>query len=277
VAQYEVFAREAWAARAAKPAPELVISTADEKDAEVAPADVAEVYRPLAELVGTRADGSNGRGGPYVVSVVGSVAVGKSTTARALRAVLAQVPPGTRVDVVSTDGFLFSNRELAARGLTERKGFPESYDLDALLHFLDDVRSGRPDVRAPLYSHVVYDVTSETQLVSCPDVLILEGMPLANDRVDLSVFLDAAELDIEQWYVARFVALCQEAREDDASFFRQFSGWPEAQSVAVARSVWHSINAVNLHDHILPARDHCDVILEKGADHAVRQVRLRID
>jgi type I pantothenate kinase len=274
VAQYEVFAREAWAARATRPATEPPLPTAGDDPLDVSPADVADVYRPLAELIGTRAVGSNG--GPYVVSVVGSVAVGKSTTARALRAVLAQVPPGTRVDVVSTDGFLFSNRQLAARGLTERKGFPESYDLDALLRFLDDVRGGLPEVPAPVYSHVVYDVTSDTQIVSRPDVLILEGMPLATDRVDLSVFLDAAEADIEEWYVARFVALCQEALHDDASFFRQFSGWPEARSVAFARGVWDAINAVNLHDHILPARDDSDVILEKGADHAVRQVRLRV-
>jgi type I pantothenate kinase len=250
---------------------ELAGSPQRDGHAEVAPADVVEVYRPLAELIGQRAAGEK----PYLVSVVGSVAVGKSTTARALRAVLALVPPGTRVDVVSTDGFLFSNRELAARGLTERKGFPESYDLDALSRFLDDVRRGRPEVPAPLYSHVVYDVIEDTHLVRRPDVLILEGMPLANDRIDLSVYLDAAEEDIEQWYIARFVALCREAAHDDASFFRHFAGWSEDQAVAFARGVWDSINAVNLHEHILPARDGCDVILEKDADHAVSSVRLR--
>jgi type I pantothenate kinase len=269
VARYEVFGREDWATRRAAAVPAV-------EPGEVAPDDVADVYCPLAELVGGRAGDDRGGGGPFMVSVVGSVAVGKSTTARALRAVLALVPPGTRVDVVSTDGFLFSNRELAARGLTERKGFPESYDRDALSRFIDDVRNGRPEVQAPVYSHVVYDVVAETQVVRRPDILILEGMPLANDRVDLSIFLDAAEPDIEQWYVARFVSLCREALHDDTSFFRHFAGWSDEQATAFARQVWDAINAVNLREHILPARDGSDVILEKGADHAVRRVRLRV-
>jgi type I pantothenate kinase len=236
--------------------------------------DVAEVYCPLAELIRGRAGAASG-GSPFLVSVVGSVAVGKSTTAAALRALLASAPPGHRVDVVATDGFLFSNRELAARGLTERKGFPESYDLEALARFLDDVRGNQMPVHAPLYSHAVYDVVAETQVVDHPDIVILEGMPLANDRVDLSVYLDAAERDIEQWYISRFIALCRAATDDDASFFRHFAGYTEDQAMAFAHEVWATINSVNLRDHILPTRDLCDVILEKGPDHAVRRVRLR--
>jgi type I pantothenate kinase len=275
VASYEDFERNEWAARRST-AP-LVLDGREGPDGadEVGRSELLEVFFPLAELISTRAEDGRAGDAPFIVSVVGSVAVGKSTTARAMRTVLALVPPGHRVDVVSTDGFLLSNRELAVRGLTERKGFPESYDLSALARFLDDVECGQPEVHAPQYSHVVYDVIEDTQLVRRPDVLILEGMPLANDRVGLSVYVDAAEPDIEQWFVTRFVSLCREAVDDDASFFRHFAGYTEQQSSAFARDVWVAINLVNLREHILPARDGSDVIMEKGADHRVRRVRLR--
>ena len=253
------------------------LATHDGGSGGVGVSDLAEVYCPLAELIGKRA-GEAPRGVPFIVSVVGSVAVGKSTSASALRALLAVTPPGHRVDVVATDGFLFSNRELAERGLTERKGFPETYDLEVLTRFLEDVRGAHAEVRVRRYSHLLYDVVDDVQIVDRPDVLILEGMPLANDRVDLSVYLDAAEPDIEEWFVSRFVALCRAAVDDDTSFFfRHFAGYTEEQSTALARDVWVTINSVNLREHILPTRDQCDVILEKGHDHAVKLVRIRED
>jgi type I pantothenate kinase len=275
VASYRDFDRDRWAARRTVVPPELAHPDAPEPHGEVNRLDLLDVYCPLAELVADRAAGRTSGAAPFLVSMVGSVAVGKSTSARALRAMLALEPSHHRTDVVSTDGFLFSNRELAARGLTDRKGFPESFDTGALLRFLDEVRHGQPEVHAPVYSHVLYDVVDSTQVVCRPDVLILEGMPLANEHVDLSIYLDAAESDIEAWFIARFVALCREADRDEASFFRLFAGYTEAQSVATAQGVWEGINSVNLHEHILPARDGSDVILEKGADHAVRRVRLR--
>jgi type I pantothenate kinase len=177
---------------------------------------------------------------------------------------------------VGTDGFLFPNRILAARGLAERKGFPETFDHDSLVRFLVAVRAGEPEVRAPRYSHLTYDVVDgDAQIVRRPAVLILEGLPFPDDHVDLSIFLDAAETDIESWFTERFLALCEEAKSDDTSFFRYFSGYSQSDAVAFARQVWDGINHVNLHEHILPIRDGCDVILEKGPDHAVRRVRLR--
>ena len=231
------------------------------------------MYVPLAELIRTRAADAQ----PFVVAITGSVAVGKSAAAEALAAVLTPGPPARAVDVVGTDGFLFPNRVLAARGLTERKGFPETFDHESLVRFLLAVRAGEPEVRAPIYSHATYDVVDgDAQIVRRPAVLILEGLPFPDDHVDLSIFLDAAETDIESWYIERFLALCDEAKSDDASFFRYFSGLSQPDAIAFARQVWDAINHVNLHEHILPTRDGCDVILEKGPDHAVRRVRLRL-
>jgi type I pantothenate kinase len=277
VARYEELERAEWAARlvGAVGAGPLLPPDVAVVDGEVSRRDLVDVYCPLGALISERARGDADRPGPFLVSVVGSVAVGKSTSARALRTALMFAPPGCRVDVVATDGFLLSNRELARAGLSERKGFPESFDHEALSRFLDAVQSGAPEVHAPVYSHEVYDVIDETQVVARPDVLIVEGMPLANDRVDVSVYLDAAESDIEQWFVERFLLLRAEALDDDASFFRHFTSYTPEQAVAIARDVWTSINAVNLREHILPAREECDVILEKGADHSVQRVRVR--
>ena len=268
VTRYEDFDRQQW--RASQPAVSNVLGA---RGTTVPIAELVDVYAPLADLIRSRAAGR----APFVVAITGSVAVGKSTTAAALSAVLAAGPPPRDVDVVGTDGFLFPNRVLAARGLVERKGFPETYDHDSLVRFLTAVRAGVPEVRAPVYSHATYDVVDgAAQIVHRPSVLILEGLPFPDDHVDLSIFLDAAEVDIESWFTERFVALCEEAKSDDASFFRYFSGYSEPEAIAFARQVWEAINHVNLHEHILPIRDGCDVILEKGPDHAVRRVRLRV-
>jgi type I pantothenate kinase len=238
-------------------------------DGLVSRADRVEIYGPLAALVLERAEGRT----PFVVAVTGSVAVGKSAAAAALAA---ELHP-QRVAVVCTDGFLLPNRVLDARGLAARKGFPESFDHDALARFLLEVRAGVAEAHAPVYSHAIYDIVEgEAQVVRRPDVLVLEGLPFPDDHVDFTVYLDADEADIERWFVARFGGLCAEARTDDASFFRPFASYSEQQATQFAHGVWAAINHVNLEEHILPVRDTSDVILEKDADHGVRRVRLRV-
>ena len=271
MARYVDFDRGEWATRRRTPPRPVPTGT-------VAPADQVEVYGPLADLVAERADGT----APFVVAVTGSVAVGKSASAAALASALTDdltTDDATTEDVavVCTDGFLLSNRVLAARGLLDRKGFPESFDHDALARFLVALRAGASEARAPVYSHATYDIVEgQAQVVRRPRVLILEGLPFPEDHVDLTVFLDAAEVDIERWFVTRFCSLCADARADDTSFFHGFSGYSDAQAGAFARQVWAAINHVNLEEHILPVRDGSDVILEKGPDHAVRRVRLRV-
>lgn len=275
MARYQDFDREQWTASRSSTAPTATFSGASPEPlpGAVPTTELVAVYVPLAELIRSRAvDGQ-----PFVVAITGSVAVGKSAAAAALAAVLAPGPPARRVDVVGTDGFLFPNRVLAARGLADRKGFPETFDHESLVRFVAAVRAGEPEVAAPVYSHAIYDVIDGgVQIVRRPSVLILEGLPFPGEQVDLSVFLDADETDIESWFVVRFLALCEEAKSDDASFFRYFSGYSQADAAAFARQVWDAVNHVNLHEYILPTRDGCDVILEQGPDHAVRRVRLRL-
>jgi type I pantothenate kinase len=266
--RYEDFDRSRWAAR------RRACTPIDAGLNEVAADDLVDVYGPLAELVAERA----GNAEPFVVAVTGSVAVGKSAAAGALSAALATDTKRAPISVVCTDGFLYPNRELVARGILERKGFPESFDHDALNRFLVSVRDGVPEARAPVYSHAIYDIVDgAAQVVARPSVLILEGLPFPDDHVDFTVYLDAAPDDIEHWYVERFVALCAGAATDPSSFFRIFAGYTPDQAAAFARQVWTSINLVNLELCILPTRDGSDVILEKASDHAVRRVRVRID
>ena len=266
--------------------------------------EVVDIYLPLSRLLNLYVTasqslhrvtdmflGSPAAKVPYVIAIAGSVAVGKSTTARILQALLARWPDHPQVDLVTTDGFLFPNAELEARGLMERKGFPESYDLRRLLQFLSDVKSGRDEVAAPVYSHLTYDIVpDEWQVVRRPDIVILEGLtvlqtgdgqsrrppPLfVSDFFDFSIYVDALEDDIEQWYIERFLTLLDTAFTDERSFFRHFAGLPRDDAIGVARQIWKSINAVNLHDNILPTRDRARLILEKQADHTVGAVRLR--
>jgi type I pantothenate kinase len=264
--QYQDLDRAQWAAR--RRATNVVDSTPD----EVSVIDLVEIYCPLAELVADRAVGIE----PYVVAVTGSVAVGKSAAAGALAAAFATDTTRAPVSVVCTDGFLFPNRELVARGIMERKGFPESFDHDALTRFLQRVRSGAAEAHAPVYSHVTYDIVDGAiQEVERPSVLILEGLPFPSEHVDLTVYLDADTDDIEEWYVQRFCRLVAAADTDDSSFFRFFAGTTPEQAAATARQVWTTINLVNLEQHILPTRDDSDVILVKDRDHTIRRVRLR--
>jgi type I pantothenate kinase len=197
-----------------------------------------------------------------VVAVVGGVAVGKSVAARTLARLLGELPDRPRVEVVSTDGFLFPNAELAARGLTMRKGFPESYDVRALTSFLSRARAGAPELRVPVYSHEWYDIVpGEQQLVRAPRILVVEGLALTSSDVtallDAVVYIDADERDIEQWFLARFLTMFPADRLD------------------VAHLAWRDINVVNLHEHILPARDDADVVIVKGPDHRVQRVQWR--
>jgi type I pantothenate kinase len=264
---YEEFDRAEWAARRRATTP------VTERPGEVSVADVVEVYCPLAELVAERA----GDAEPFVVAVTGSVAVGKSAAAAALAEAFTTDTARAPVSVICTDGFLYPNRELVARGIIDRKGFPESFDHDALTRFLLAVRGGAAQVHAPVYSHATYDlVDGATQVVDRPSVLILEGLPFPDDHVDFTVYVDAVTADIEEWYVQRFCRLVSDAPVDDSSFFRVFDGYSQEQADAFARQVWTSINLVNLEEHILPTRETSDAILVKGPDHAVERVRLRI-
>jgi type I pantothenate kinase len=208
-----------------------------------------------------------------LVTIDGAVSVGKSTTAALLAQLLELPPDALDVRVASTDGFLLPNRVLDARGLAMRKGFPESYDHDALDSFVRAARAGAPELRMPVYSHEIYDVLDETEVFAPPQVLVLEGLHTSRltGSVDLTVFVDAAEHDVERWYVERFVELSSAG----TGFYAPFAAWPEARLVGFARSVWASINGPNLVENILPNRDRADVVIAKGPDHAVTAVTLR--
>jgi type I pantothenate kinase len=223
----------------------------------------------LADLLIPRIAQCRARQLPYILGVTGSVAVGKSTTALLVRDAIRADDDALRVEIVSSDGFLLPNRVLDARGLTMRKGFPESYDRAALLAFLQQVKSGARDVRIPLYSHETYDVLDEHGVLGTEDVVILEGLHLValSDAIDFTVYIDADESDIEQWFVDRFFHL----RTSNA-FYRQFSGLSDDEAAAFARDVWSSINGVNLEEYILPTRDDADAVLVKDHDHAVRRL-----
>ena len=228
---------------------------------------------------------------PYIIGVAGSVAVGKSTTARVLKALLSRWPNTPKVELVTTDGFLLPNAELEKRGLMEKKGFPESYDGPALLRFLSDVKAGKPAVRAPVYSHLVYDVVpGEATVVEKPDILIMEGLnvlqpnrlprdgkaiPFVSDFFDFSVYLDADEDDLHRWYINRFMTLRQTAFRDPRSFFRKYAEIPDGEALQIAERLWSRINLPNLRENIVPTRQRASLILTKGASHRIQDVALR--
>ena len=228
---------------------------------------------------------------PYVFGIAGSVAVGKSTTARLLRLLLARWPDHPRVELVTTDGFLLPNAELEKRGLLQRKGFPESYDRRALLRFVAAVKSGSPRVSAPVYSHLAYDIVPGEEIVlRRPDILLVEGLnvlqparPRTNgvsgltvsDFFDFSVYVDAAQDDVRRWYVERFLRLRETAFRDPASYFRRYADLDHDAAVARAQELWDTINGPNLEQNILPTRGRATLVLHKGPDHTVRRIRLR--
>ena len=228
---------------------------------------------------------------PYVIGIAGSVAVGKSTFARILRTLLARWPAHPRVDLVTTDGFLLPNAELEARGLMHRKGFPESYQVRRLIQFMTDVKAGEGPVQAPVYSHRSYDIVSgSTQVVDRPDIVIVEGLNVlqaddgagaragrvfVSDFFDFTIYIDADEADIENWYVSRFLALRETVFRDPESYFHRYASLGDADASATAREIWRTINGVNLRENIAPTRERARLVLEKGPDHRVRRVRLR--
>jgi type I pantothenate kinase len=266
--------------------------------------EVEEIYLPLSRLLSLYVAatqrlfrgqqnflGTEDSKVPYIIGVAGSVAVGKSTTARVLKALFARWPNTPRVDLVTTDGFLYPNAVLEREGLMERKGFPESYDLPALLRFLNEVKAGRHPVSAPIYSHLVYDVKpNEWVTVDQPDILIVEGLnvlqtgrppkdgkaiPYVSDFFDFSIYLDADEDVLLRWYVDRFLALRGTAFSDPQSYFHRYSKLSDEEAVKTASSIWSRINLVNLNENILPTRQRADLILTKGGSHLVEEVALR--
>lgn len=267
--------------------------------------EAEQIYLPLTRLLSFYVEavdglhraagrflGTNGtERTPFIIGVAGSVAVGKSTTARILQALLQRWPSSPRVDLVTTDGFLYANSVLEERGLMERKGFPESYDRPAFVGFLSDVKSGRRNIPVPTYSHLVYDVIpGEEIIVDKPDILIVEGLNIlqpgelpasgnpivfASDFLDFSVYIDADEDHLRKWFVDRFFRLRETAFRDPTSFFHRFSKLSAEEAEAMATYVWNEINLPNLQENILPTRGRADLILTKSEDHTIGKVSLR--
>ena len=228
---------------------------------------------------------------PFVIGIAGSVAVGKSTTARILKELLARWPSSPKVDLITTDGFLYPNDVLRRENLMERKGFPESYDIGALLRFLSAIKAGQPNVKAPRYSHLTYDVLpNEVTVIDRPDILIFEGInvlqsrdlpaggrivPIVSDFFDFSIYIDADEHTIHNWYVKRFMNLRQTAFRDPTSFFNRYVSISEDSALAIAEGLWENINLKNLRQNIVPTRPRADLILRKGENHLIDTVALR--
>jgi len=239
------------------------------------------LHRVSATFLGTMAPKM-----PYVIGIAGSVAVGKSTSARILQSLLMRWPEHPRVELITTDGFLYPNAVLEDRGLMNRKGFPESYDTKRLLQFVRDVKAGTAEVSAPVYNHVVYDVMpSHEDVVHQPDILIIEGLNVlqvgsgntefVSDYFDFSIYIDALETDIEGWFIERFQTLRKTVFQDPNSFFRHFADLTQDQAVALAHEIWTGINGKNLKENIQPTRARASLVIQKGADHKVSSVHLR--
>lgn len=261
--------------------------------------EVEEVYLPLSRLlnlhiaavqdlhrVTSRFLGTLAPRVPYVIAIAGSVSAGKSTTARLLRTLLSRWPDHPRVDLVTTDGFLFPNAVLRERELMERKGFPESYDRPRLVRFISDLKSGLSPLSVPVYSHLQYDILPDTGLtIERPDIVILEGLNVlqsgtahsvfVSDFVDFSIYVDAKEEELETWFMNRFQTLRDTAFRDPASFFHSLATMPDEEATAIARNAWTNINLANLRENILPTKERARLILEKGRSHVIERVLLR--
>ena len=303
LSRFVEFSRAQWAGlRASTPLPlsEAQLNGLVGLNDRVSLDEVADVYLPLSRLLNLYVGatqtlhkatatflGSAASRLPFVIGLAGSVAVGKSTTSRILQALLARWPTHPRVDLITTDGFLWPRRELDARGLTERKGFPESYDVRRLVRFLADLKSGATEIWAPVYSHLAYDIVEgQFHCVRQPDIVIVEGLNVlqtgtgrapmfVSDFFDFSIYVDANEGDIEQWYIERFLTLRETVFRNASSYFHRYAALTPDEAADTARRVWQTINLVNLRENVLPTRERAHLILEKGRDHAVRRVQLR--
>ncbi|MEM9332478.1 MAG: type I pantothenate kinase [Pseudomonadota bacterium] len=266
--------------------------------------EVERIYLSLSRLLSSHVEAAQhlydqrrdflnfeGNKTPFIIGIAGSVAVGKSTTARILKELLTRWPSSPKVDLITTDGFLKPNAVLMEEGLMEKKGFPESYDVAEVLRFLSAIKAGEAQVQAPSYSHFIYDVLPDSLItVDRPDILIFEGInvlqsrdmpregdsiPLVSDYFDFAIYVDADEKDIERWYIKRFMGLRDTAFRDPGSFFHKYSQVPETEALKVAQGLWDNINLVNLQENIKPTRPRADLILRKGPDHFVERVALR--
>ncbi|CAK9887022.1 MAG: Pantothenate kinase [Candidatus Erwinia impunctatus] len=266
--------------------------------------EVAEIYLPLSRLLNFYINSNLGRQTvlgqflgtqsekvPYIISIAGSVAVGKSTTARVLQALLSRWPEHRSVELITTDGFLHPNEVLKARGLMKKKGFPQSYDIQRLVKFVSALKSGAHQVTAPVYSHLIYDVIpGGDKHIQQPDILILEGLNVlqsgmdypedphhvfVSDFVDFSIYVDAPETLLEKWYINRFLKFRESAFTDPASYFHHYARLSEAETIATAKQLWNEINLLNLKENILPTRERASLIMTKSVGHAVDRVKLR--
>lgn len=266
--------------------------------------EVRTIYLPLARLINYYIEENLNRQAvlhrfldvkspkvPYIISIAGSVSVGKSTSARILQSLLANYPQERKVDLITTDGFLYPLQTLVEKNLLKRKGFPESYDIHRLIEFVSDIKSGKNEVKAPIYSHITYDIIPDQfNIVDQPDILILEGLNVlqsgmnypasphnvfVSDFVDFSIYVDADEDLLKQWYIDRFLKFRRSAFSDPNAYFHHYSQLSESEAINTASTIWDEINGLNLKENILPSRDRANLILTKGANHEIQTVKLR--